>query len=248
VDHALPEPVARKLSPVGRYGLRATLFGIAVVLVGIPFGLLLEQVVREGTLTEWDSAFAEHLHRWVVDRPVAVDVLEVISFMGKPIFLFFLIGIPATILLARGKRRSTVFLIVTSIGGGLVDTAVKVAVSRPRPEFDDPVAHAFGQSFPSGHAMSSIICYGGLVLVVLPMVSRRGRPALIGAAAAIVIAISVSRLALGVHFLSDVLGGLVLGAAWLVASVAAFEIWREERGKRPTQPLKEGVEPEEVAA
>ena len=48
------------------------------------------------------------------------------------------------------------------------------------------------------------------------------------------------------HFVSDVLGGYVLGAAWLIGSVAAFEIWREERGKRTTAPLAEGVEPEEA--
>ena len=55
-----------------------------------------------------------------------------------------------------------------------------------------------------------------------------------------------SRLTLGVHYVSDVLGGYALGAAWLTASVAAFEIWREDRGRRPTHPLEEGVEPEEA--
>jgi undecaprenyl-diphosphatase len=61
-------------------------------------------------------------------------------------------------------------------------------------------------------------------------------------------AIGFSRLTLGVHYVSDVLGGYVLGAAWLLASVAAFEIWREDRGRRPTKPLEEGVEPEEAKA
>jgi hypothetical protein len=49
-----------------------------------------------------------------------------------------------------------------------------------------------------------------------------------------------------VHFISDVVGGYILGFAWLAASVAAFEIWREERGKRHTHISDEGVEPEEA--
>ncbi len=61
-----------------------------------------------------------------------------------------------------------------------------------------------------------------------------------------ILAIGFSRLALGVHYVSDVLGGYALGAAWLVGSVAAFEIWREDRGRRRTHPLEEGVEPEEA--
>ena len=46
---------------------------------------------------------------------------------------------------------------------------------------------------------------------------------------------------LGVHFLSDVVGGYVLGTAWLVGSVALFETWRVERGRRPSQPFEEGL-------
>jgi undecaprenyl-diphosphatase len=59
----------------------------------------------------------------------------------------------------------------------------------------------------------------------------------------LVAAICFSRLALGVHFITDVVGGVVLGLAWLAASTAAFSIWRVERGRPPVQ-VKEGVEPE----
>ena len=79
--------------------------------------------------------------------------------------------------------------------------------------------------------------------VVIPQVWRR---VAIGATIALVVLIGLSRLSLGVHYVSDVLGGYALGAAWLSASVAAFEIWREERGKLPTHPFDEGVEPEEL--
>jgi undecaprenyl-diphosphatase len=94
--------------------------------------------------------------------------------------------------------------------------------------------------------MSSLVCFGALLVVFLPFVPRLWRRATVAGTGALVLAIGLSRLVLGVHFLSDVLGGFVLGAAWLVGSIALFETWRTERGRRPTRPLTEGLEPEEA--
>jgi undecaprenyl-diphosphatase len=223
------------------------LLALAVVLVGIPFGWLLHEVTRQGPLTRLDARLAEQLHEHVANDGVGETVLRAISFTGKPVFLVFLVGVPVLWLLQRGARKLALFLVVVSIGGGLVDSAVKAAVGRPRPHFDEPVATAFGKSFPSGHSMSALICYGALLVVFLPLVPRRFRPWCVGATAVWVLAVGMSRLALGVHYLSDVLGGYVLGAAWLAGSVAVFEVWRAERGRRRTHPLTEGVEPEEAA-
>lgn len=94
--------------------------------------------------------------------------------------------------------------------------------------------------------MQAVVCYGALLLVFRPLLEGRRRTAAIVATATLIALIGFSRLSLGVHYVSDVLGGYVLGAAWLIASVAAFEIWREDRGNRSTHPLEEGVEPEEL--
>lgn len=235
-----------KLGPLARYELRVLLLGIALVLVGIPFGLLLHQVTTDGPLTALDDSAARELNEEFHDADGAITALEAVSFLGKPIFLLFAIGLPGLWVLRHGGRKLAVFLAVTCIGGGIVDTIVKVAVGRPRPDVDEPLIEAFGKSFPSGHSMQAVVCYGALLLVLLPLVDRRWRPAAIAGTVLLALAIGFSRLALGVHFISDVLGGYVLGAAWLAASVAAFEIWREERGRRPTHPLEEGVEPEEA--
>lgn len=245
MDNLLPERVAARLGPLARYELRALLFGLAVVLVGIPFGLLLHQVTTDGPLTSFDEDGAQWLNDRLAGEDGAIAALQAISFTGKPIFLFFAVGLPALWALRRGARRLAIFLAVTSIGGGLVDSAVKIAVGRPRPEVDEPIATAIGKSFPSGHSMSAVVCYGALLLAFLPLLSGRWRTAAIAGTATLVALIGFSRLTLGVHFVSDVLGGYVLGAAWLVASVAAFEIWREERHLRPSKPLEEGIEPEE---
>jgi undecaprenyl-diphosphatase len=157
---------------------------------------------------------------------------------------FYIIVIPAVIWVWRaGHPRLAIFLIVTTLAGGVLDTIVKEVVNRARPSLVDPVATAHGKSFPSGHAMSSTFTYGALILVFLPMIAKRYRPLVIGGGVLLVVAICFSRLALGVHFITDVAGGVVLGLAWLAASTAAFSIWRVDRGRPPVE-VSEGVEPE----
>ena len=248
MDHGLPEVATERLAPASRFGLRAGLLAVALALVGAPFGWLLHEVTTHGALTKFDESAAQSLHRHFVHNRTAIDVLQAISFTGKPVFLFFVIGLPAAWLWWRGARKLVVFLLVASLGGSLVDTVVKSLVGRPRPKLHEPIATAFGKSFPSGHSMSSLICYGALLLVFLPLCARRWRPVVIAATVVWVLAVGFSRLALGVHFISDVLGGYALGGAWLVGSVAAFEVWREDRGRPRTKPLESGVEPEEAKA
>jgi len=246
----LPDAVRARFDPGGRYGLRVTLVAIAIVLVAVPFSSLTFQVLADGPITRVDGDIANRLNDWVHRSELAVTVLEAISWLGRPVWFYVLIGGACVYLWRHGPRkRLIIFLVVTSLGGGLVDTAVKIAVDRPRPVVDHPIATAFGKSFPSGHAMSSLVCYGALMLVFLPVFrSRTARHVVVALTALIVLAIGCSRLMLGVHFVSDVVGGYVLGAAWLVGAVAAFEIWRVETGRRPTAPLEEGVEPEAAAA
>ena len=83
---------------------------------------------------------------------------------------------------------------------------------------------------------------GGLLLVGLPYARSSLRRPLIALGALMVVAVGFSRLGLGVHYLSDVLGGYVLGAAWLTATTAAFSAWRRDLG-RGARPATAGLEP-----
>lgn len=233
------------LRPLERYSLRVVLFAGAIVLVAVPFATLLFQVVAEGPLTRLDGRLADDLNDYVHRRETLLDVLRAVTQLGGTIWLAFITVAVSVWLVARGQGRPALFLVVTTAGGAVLNRVVKVLVDRPRPEVDHEVASALGDSFPSGHAMSSVVVYGALLLVLLPVVrGRRARRAVVVAVAALVAAIGSTRLLLGVHFLSDVLGGLILGLAWLAASVAAFEVWRTDVGRRRTEPLSEGVEPE----
>ena len=237
------EALRRRLDPDGRYGLRVTLFAVAFLLVAIPFGLLLDQVQRSGSLIRIDTSAARHLHDWVRHSDDLVRELKILTFFGSPLW-FYLIVTPAVLWVwRRGHTRLAVCLVVTTLGGGLLDTIVKEAVGRPRPSLVDPVASAHGKSFPSGHAMSSTVAYGSLLLVFLPAIGRRYRPVVFAGVVVLVLAIGFSRLALGVHYITDVVGGYVLGLAWLAASTAAFSTWRVERGRPPVD-VAEGLEPE----
>jgi membrane-associated phospholipid phosphatase len=239
----MPAFAKRRLDPTKRYGLRVTLFAIAVILVLGPFGILVREVTRRGPLTDLDLSAAEGLHEVVLESRELVIVLEVISFIGSPPWFYVLLGAAIIYLWRKGRRRLPVFIAVTGLVGGAVDTAVKVWVNRPRPVLEDPVATAPENSFPSGHTMMATIGYGILLLVFLPLVPRKWRVPLVIGALLLVFTIGFARLALGVHFITDVVGGFLLGLAWLAASTAAFSIWRTEEGRRPVEPL-EGVEPE----
>ncbi len=240
----LPGPLARRLEPGARFGLRVTLLAAALALVGIPFGLLLAQVKTNGPLVRVDTYAANHLHSWVLEHPNAEQALRALSFLGSPIWFYLLTGSAAAFWWFRGaQRRLSIFLVVTGLMGGLVDTVVKVVVNRDRPSLEDPIATAHGQSFPSGHTMLATYGYGALLLTFLPLLPRRLRVPAIAGWLVLVALIAFSRLGLGVHFISDVLGGFVLGLAWLIAMTAAFSIWRVERGRPPVEPT-EGLEPE----
>ena len=242
---ALPDSIARRLDPTERYGLRLTLAVVAMLLVVVPFSTLVFQVVGRGPLTRFDGEVADALNDDVSRSPLAVDLLQAISWVGRPLPMAALVVAAAVYARRRGRRRLSRFLVATTAAGGLLNTAVKALVDRPRPVVDHPVAGAFGSSFPSGHAMGATVVFGALLLALLPVVPRRGRFVAVTAAAAMVIAIGGSRVLLGVHFISDVVGGYVLGLAWLAASAAVFAVWRAEEGRpAPASVLEEGIEPE----
>ena len=239
----LPGWLRRRTDPDARFGLRLTLFALAVGLLSVPFGALLEQVTSHGPLVELDSSAARALHPHVLGHPAVIRTLKVISFFGSPPWFYLLVPAVAAFWVARRRLRLALYVVATTLLGGLIDTVAKLAVDRGRPHFADPIASAHGKSFPSGHVMTTTYAYGAILLTVLPLVPRRLRIPSIAAYFAMIVAVATARLGLGLHYLSDVVGGFVLGLAWLAAATAAFSIWRVEQGK-PGVELEEGLEPD----
>ncbi len=97
---------------------------------------------------------------------------------------------------------------------------------RARPVVADPLAHASGLSFPSGHAQSAVVSYSLLLVLSWNSLSRAGRWTATTFSIVMVAGIGMSRVALSVHYVSDVLAGYALGAAWVVAMTAVVDSWR----------------------
>src|SRR6266849_7292245 len=111
---------------------------------------------------------------------------------------------------------SLVTLVVAVPGGMLLNEWVKILVHRHRPFLEGPFVDWSGYSFASGHAIGATLLYGQLALFILPaMKTRRMRALTISMATLLVILVGFSRIALGAHYLTDVLAGIVLGLAWL---------------------------------
>ncbi|MET8149772.1 phosphatase PAP2 family protein [Actinoplanes sp. NPDC049668] len=231
-------------APARHFTERSVLGLSAVVLIGLGFGLLLLLVrLRWEPLERLDRAVADGLNGLVAPYPPAVTVLEAVARLGGRPIMIWLVAVVVVVLLIRRRIRLAIYLAVTGLGALLLDPSLKTLVGRLRPVVEAPVAAAPGNSFPSGHALGSMVVYGALLLVFLPAVAPRRRRLFIGLTAAVIALIGVTRIALGVHFVSDVLAGWLLGAAWLGVTAYAFRVWRREVG-RPVGPVEQGLEPE----
>jgi membrane-associated phospholipid phosphatase len=233
--------------PVRHFAERSVLGLIAVVVAGLAFGTLLLLVRYHWTpLLRLDQSLADGLNGLVAPHPAAVKALQGVSAAGGRSWLLPLVVIAVVLLLIRRRQRLALYLAVTGAGALLLDPSLKTLVGRVRPVVADPVAVGGGNSFPSGHTLGSTIVYGMLTLVLLSLARGRWRGWLVGVATVLVVAIGLSRIALGVHFLSDVLAGWLLGLAWISVTAYAFRVWRREAG-HATPSLAAGLEPEAAA-
>jgi undecaprenyl-diphosphatase len=146
--------------------------------------------------------------------PVPVGVWEAVTFLGGAILIAVAVGFIIAVL-ATGRIRLAVIIAVVLLGSTLFTELVKVAIERPRPIMDPPVA-THGHSFPSGHTLNSAATYGLIALVAW----RSGLPERVRTVAVVLgvtlpLLIGISRIALGAHYPTDVLGGWLAGIAFV---------------------------------
>lgn len=237
--------VARHSGPDAAFGRRLVLAVTATAAVAVPFGLALVLVESQwAPLHRLDRTTAERLHRTALEHPAWVRVLDFFTgVVWDPVTMRLLVAALVVWLLTRRAWRLATWAGVTATSGALIGFLVKNAVERARPHLPEPVAHAPGFSFPSGHAMTAMTSCAVLLLVLLPLVPRAWRPVPWALAAAAVLGVGYTRVALGVHWVSDVIGGWLLGIAVVTATTLVFEAWRADTG-RPRTTVGEGLEPE----
>ena len=227
-----------------RFGTHAILAFVAVFVVAVPFGVLVLMVTtRAAPVIHVDQNTSNALHAFALHHHRFTAWMLWISRIGSPLGWWVVLTPVTCWLVYRRLHRLAAFLVVTALGSSLLNDLTKSAVDRARPTLIDPVARAHGTSFPSGHAQAATVGCGILVLIFLPVIGREHRRWLWLAAALVVATIGFSRIALGVHYLSDVLGGLLIGAAWLIAMTTAFSAWQRERRRAPSG-ATEGLDPD----
>ncbi|WP_157248593.1 phosphatase PAP2 family protein [Nonomuraea typhae] len=137
------------------------------------------------------------------------------------------VGAVAAYLAWRGAVRQAAWALTAITAGGVLGWLVKIVTARPRPELPDPLSSALPDAaFPSGHAVAATIGAGIFVLVLRSRLSPHARALAWGIAALLAVSVAYTRVALTVHWLSDAVGGVLLGLLVLSVTTAAFAAGR----------------------
>jgi undecaprenyl-diphosphatase len=203
--------------------------GLLAAAVALALFVWLGYQIRSGEPTGFDLT----TRAWVrsLETPRLSAVMWGASVYGAPIRLLPLSLAAAVVFMLRGWRRGAVLVLVTLAGAAVLDLGLKQLFARARPEaFFDYYLVPKSFSFPSGHALFAVCFFGGLAVLLSHRLRGGLARILVWAVALILIfLIGVSRVYLGVHYPTDVIGGFAVGTVW-VASVALgdrlAERWR----------------------
>src|ERR1700736_3602480 len=145
-----------------------------------------------------------------------VAVLRAITEFGSSEWIAVVLSVAVLLFIFKRWWLSLATLVVAVPGGMLLNELVKILVHRHRPFVDGWFVDWSGYSFASGHTIGATLLYGQLALFLVPVIkSRRVRFLVFSAAAFVVVLVGFSRIALGAHYLTDVLAGIFFGTAWL---------------------------------
>lgn len=186
--------------------------GGALVCCVVVFVVLATLVtVHWRPLIDVDTATTAAAYRAALSTGWLRVTARIVTTVGSPGAVDIVAAVTGLVLLLARRWRPVIAIAVARLGALGIETLVKVLLDRPRPVFTPPLAIAPGASFPSGHATGSAAVYAVLLLLIMPRLARRRRTLAVAAVLLLVIGVAASRLMLGVHYPSDVLGGLALG-------------------------------------
>lgn len=193
----------------------AVLSAALLILVAVPFSPLIS----------FDRTVADGLHHWAVREPALTRVNRVLTdWVWDPWTMRALTAAAVIWLLLKREWLLAVWVAATSAVGSFLQQGLKSAVGRQRPHWPDPVDSAHYAAFPSGHAVTATVTCGLLLWLLRRYKAGKWLWRLSVAAAAVsVVGVGLTRLYLGVHWPSDVLGGWLIGACWVALSIAAYE-------------------------
>ncbi len=195
--------------------------GVLTALLVVCAAVLTAGVVGNGGPGRIDRGIAD----WAIAQrndaltPIAV----VVSVLGGTLAMTALATAACLVLSWRRRWTSAALVALTGLGGGLLVRGGKRLTDRDRPPVEDHLISVSNQAYPSGHGMGSFVVVGIVLVVALP--SLHGpllRACAATAAAVFVAAVGLSRIYLGVHWTTDILGGWCFGALWLILCLTVY--------------------------
>ncbi|MFK4111226.1 phosphatase PAP2 family protein [Streptomyces sp. NPDC002176] len=200
---------------------------LTATVLTLSSALLLTLVAVEwGPLLALDDDIARTSHRWAVRERGLTQVFRVLTdWVWDPVTMRLLCaGVALWLLWRTAAWWTALWLVLTCAVAAVVQQAVKAGVARPRPVWPDPVDSARYAAFPSGHVMTAtVVC--GLLLWLIHRHGVRGARwyGAVVVAVVSVVGVGVTRVWLGVHWFSDVLGGWLFGASLVAGAVLVHE-------------------------
>lgn len=229
--HRFARPVRflrNRLSPEGYLGLHLTVGMVVIVLGCCWFGGIVEDLWTNEPLVAFDTRLAQWFHE--DGTRDLTSAARVVTLFGS---VAFLTAASVCFALVFGIRRAwgRLLVLVLAVGGGsLLNIVLKHAFHRQRPVLENPLVTLSSYGFPSGHTMGATIFYGLMAMLAARHFKRWWQRALVFAVAALIIlSIALSRIYLGAHYLSDILGAFAAGLVWLALCWTAVETFRKRR-------------------
>jgi undecaprenyl-diphosphatase len=213
---------AEVTSPVVVSATRRILAGFVAMVVCLLVLAVLAATIRRQQLNGIDAAITPFLHG--LASPALDTLMQGATFVGSDPVLFAVAALTVAWLMAlKRPRREPLFLVVALGGSIALNQAMKLIFERARPQLD--WAHIqTDYSFPSGHSMNSLVLYLSLALLIWLVRGRRAGLVSVAGAVVLALTIGVSRIYLGYHYFTDVVGGFTAGLLWLLIVAGIFEI------------------------
>jgi undecaprenyl-diphosphatase len=193
------------------------------------FAGVTEDVVHHDPLTRFDLTLTTMFRAHAT--PLGDRIFSIVSALGSPVAMAIVGAGGALLLLVRRNWLVLAAWVAAFGGAGLLTIVLKNLIQRPRPVGAEEFVFGTTYSFPSGHALGSLVGYGMLAYVIGSSWAEtsRARLRLVIATAVLVIAIGLSRLYLGVHYFSDVVAGYAVGVLWLSVCISGLQVAQRRR-------------------
>jgi membrane-associated phospholipid phosphatase len=209
-------------SPPAAHASRRVWTGLAgLVALGLVVALAVVVADTHNPLAPWDEYWHQYFRRMAIDHPAWLAAMRVVTTVGAAATVAVVDTVLFALSMWRRRYRTAAFIAAAGLGAWAVRLVILNLVGRPRPA--DALWSATGYSFPSGHTTNATLMLILIAVFFWPSLRSSGRVAMVAGATVVALAVALSRVVGGVHWPTDVIGGLLLavGCACLARALIA---------------------------